>query len=1238
MGPDEAPSWTIGWRCGLRSLASVARARRLAPVLIGLALLAGCAGSEVERGDPGGTRMAELPLATASMSVARANHTATRLLDGRILVAGGDASLLSGEYVSHASAEIYDPATGTWSAAASMGSRRVSHTATLLDDGRVLVTGGYDPAVHAAEDDPGVPTAEIYDPAVDAWTDAGSMVVPRAYHSAPRLADGRVLVVGGHGYYASLTFEIYDPATGAWSRVGSMQHGVFEERISTAIALQDGRVLAVGARHGSHHGAQVYDPASNAWSPTEPMTYERGVFATVMLLSTGKVLVLGNDDGGWTFRPPTEAEIYDPETNAWSSAPMNPRIPYHSDQGKGYGAALLPSGHVVLVGSLTVTERPCGDPDLGHCTLYDFWFDTETVIYDPVTGRSTTGPSLAVARSNSTVTALLDGKILVAGGYYATQGDYRFVATEHAELLTLGGLAGAPCGSAVDCASGSCADGVCCDAACEGACEACAVAAGGARDGVCSPLTGPACDDGDACTAADACQAGTCAGAPVGDGAPCDDGDACTAADACQSGACAGAPVGDGAPCDDGDACTLADTCQAGACAGAERVACAAPGACHLGVCDPASGRCVDALAPGGSACDDGDLCTRDRCHAGVCVAEPVSCTASDTCRIAACDEATGLCVESTKPDGASCDDGDFCTAPDTCQAGACTSTPKVCPVPSSCFSPGVCPGGCAPSLLPDGTPCPGPTTSAWTIGARLDPPRIGHAATLLQDGTVLVVGGAEFVADSPLVGLSSAARYDPASDTWRAVSPMQSRRLFPEATLLRDGTVLVIGGDDPPGAVGERYDPATDVWTPTGPMRPHDGARYATALLPDGKVFAGAGQFSTELYDPATNTWAPASPTRRPNTIIESATALPNGKILTLGGELAELYEPGTDTWSATGRWSPGGGEAVTLLPDGKVLVAGSRGSRGVLIYDPELDTWTYAARLLQEHTGHASVLLADGRVAVVGGSVISPSPWPFVAVEVYDPANDSWTFEPPPGVPVFGGSPATRLADGRVFVLGGPCPSGAGDCGFGHALLFTPGAASPGDGVCASGVCVMSAGNGAGGGGGDAAGGGTAATGGGDGGGGDGGGGDGGGGDGGGGTSTGTSAGSGGTSAGSGGTSAGSGGTGAGSGGTGGTSAGSGGANGASAGGGGTGGDHDASAGSSSTANVVSNSASAAASSSSAGGVSEPDDSACSTTPASKGSGITPWLLLAAVLGARAAQRRLGRDSDRAGRRLDV
>ena len=186
------------------------------------------------------------------MVMARSQHTQTLLSDGRVLVVGGSRGGIGSEIVPFAAAELYDPAAGAWSAAAEMSEGRADHTATLLDDGRVLVTGGRGR----------VDSTEIYDPATDQWTSAGSMSEWRVDHTATLLADGRVLVTGGIGRVDST--DIFDPRTGAWYRGAPMTEPRY---VHTATRLADGRVLLVGGQTTDAAGNRELSNTTELYEP-----------------------------------------------------------------------------------------------------------------------------------------------------------------------------------------------------------------------------------------------------------------------------------------------------------------------------------------------------------------------------------------------------------------------------------------------------------------------------------------------------------------------------------------------------------------------------------------------------------------------------------------------------------------------------------------------------------------------------------------------------------------------------------------------------------------------------------------------------------------------------------------------------------------------------------------------------------------------------------------------------------
>ncbi|WP_437668890.1 Kelch repeat-containing protein [Sorangium sp. So ce131] len=454
-------------------------------------------------------------VATGTMLTSRAEHTATLLDDGRILIAGGflgeDVGFICDPAYSTtplSSAEVYDPATGAFLSAAPMAAARGDHTATRLADGRVLVVGG------EAEG----PSAEIYDPALDAWRAASSPSVSRARHTATLLDDGRVLLAGGAtGSTATASTEIYDPATDTWAPGPAM---LSVRAGHQATRLLDGRVLATGGMSGPVAGAvEIFDPVTATWSAAAPLDPIRWLTATQLL--DGRVLVTGLAGA---------AAVYDPAADAWTAAPGKwgdtPETgswddwTYMTGLGVlGEAAARLSDGQVMISGGIEAIYYAfpwggtiCSSVYLEHAhTVYN-----RVQLYDPVTNTWSPGGSIPTPRGYHSATSLDDGGLLVAGGYTLLWSTHEGESTRSAVVYTGAPLMnGAPCSAATQCASGICVDGVCCASACsDGECRACSIAAGGTQDGVCTPAHGVPCDDGDTCTIGDSCDAGVCAGAP----------------------------------------------------------------------------------------------------------------------------------------------------------------------------------------------------------------------------------------------------------------------------------------------------------------------------------------------------------------------------------------------------------------------------------------------------------------------------------------------------------------------------------------------------------------------------------------------------------------------------------------------------------------------------------------------------------------------------------------------------
>ena len=329
------------------------------------------------------------------MNLARYNHTATLLSNGKVLVAGGwDGT----NYVT--SAELYDPNTGKWTRTGSMTTNRSYHTATMLPTGKVLVVGGY-----GNESPYNLFSAELFpSPATGTWTNTGFTAFSRVSHTATLLRDGRVLVTGGTG--SGNTAELYDPISGTWTNTGGMGRARWHH---TATLLTNGNVLVAGGDYnflpaGVFPTAEVYSPLTGSWTSTTPMTTNRDS-ASATLLPDGRVLVAG----GWLTaevqtNPPAyssfslaSAELFDPMTGNWT-ATTNTMTTGRND----HTASLLPNGQVLLAGGF---QNGPGDRD----SLESF---------DPVTsGWITITTKLNRARSHHTATVLPSGGILAVGGF-----------------------------------------------------------------------------------------------------------------------------------------------------------------------------------------------------------------------------------------------------------------------------------------------------------------------------------------------------------------------------------------------------------------------------------------------------------------------------------------------------------------------------------------------------------------------------------------------------------------------------------------------------------------------------------------------------------------------------------------------------------------------------------------------------------------------------------------------------
>lgn len=380
----------------------------LARALCALLALPAFAGSELGAFKPAG-----------SLRAARYLHTATRLNDGRVLVVGGRGIDGTTEL---SSVELYEPRRNRWVAGPSLSTGRSGHTATLLPDGRVLVTGG---TTHEASAEGNRFVArdsvELYDPKANQWKSGAPMAQARNWHTATLLDDGRVLVSGGAREQKShlATAELYDPAKNAWSAAAALSQS---RCLHQAVKLSDGSVLVVGGRSNQQRSEPSSSDAGMAQRPHGGSTGSTGFGAPLASAERWTA------DGGWTVLPePVDprqrhalvalgagralvvggatrtgltnlAELWTPDAGAWLT-------PEHSlSMGLGsHTATALEGGDVLVIG---------GEPPHSVDTARAQRFDAKDQ-------RWCLAGELASARKQHSATLLDNGKVLVVGGVSA---------------------------------------------------------------------------------------------------------------------------------------------------------------------------------------------------------------------------------------------------------------------------------------------------------------------------------------------------------------------------------------------------------------------------------------------------------------------------------------------------------------------------------------------------------------------------------------------------------------------------------------------------------------------------------------------------------------------------------------------------------------------------------------------------------------------------------------------------
>lgn len=648
---------------------------------------------------------------TGSLAVPRCRHTATRMVDGRVLVAGG----LVGGGGETSSAEVFDPSTMTWAATGAMSAVRSAHAAAALADGRVFAVGGVDPR------------GDVYDAAAGLWTATAAGTKHGGRLTATVLDDGTVLAVGGDATWPPVArAETYDTVTDVWTPAADVLLGRYGH-----VAFRGLRGSVVVAGGGSAAGDQasteIYDPATRSWTAGPPMGEAR-TFATATRLGDGRTLVEGGGAGSF--------EVFDPAAASWGA-----RQPTLSSR-LSASAALLPDGRVLLVGGGAASTELCSA--------------------DAATCESAGDLSAVVTREASV--ALADGRVISTGGEESFDPfTTRLVATTRLfAFLQMGGA----CQATLECGPGAwCVDGRCCETACDAPCMACAASKTALADGTCAPVVahtdpdddcrdtgGAVCQENGLCDGAGECEryasASACSPSSCTSGAQCAsgfcaDGVCCASAcdglcEACSLAVKGGGPDGVCEPIGDGldpqhecpsqgtDAVCVSD----GVCNGARLCRASSKGwACGLTSCASST---AQTNAP---KCDANGACASEGttgCGAYACVASAcrTSCTSAIDC-------APGhLCKNAVCVSLSTAGNGTTCAGGDECQSGHCAQ--GVC-------CDGACTDGCVSCLGVENVSGTNGTCSA--VKAGTDPKNAcapDSPATCGQDGACDGTGGCE--------------------------------------------------------------------------------------------------------------------------------------------------------------------------------------------------------------------------------------------------------------------------------------------------------------------------------------------------------------------------------------------------------------------------------------------------------------------------------------------------------------
>lgn len=311
---------------------------------------------------------------TGSLNVPRVFHETQVLHNGKVLVFGGDDFRILNVTV-HASAQLYDVNTGTWTNTGSMKKPRTQFASAILPNGNIMAIGGG----QAASVDPKTASCEIYDVKTGTWSYTDSMHTGRIMHSAITLKNGKILVVGG-----DTSCELYDPSTNKWQYTDAPS--LIQDDGLDLVLLADGRVLGTAL-----HDAEIYNPVTETWTLLPVKLIGERTYHSSVLLNNGNVLITGS----LSFSDNTTAEIFNPVTETFTTTGGTAELRANCK------TALMDNGKVIVYGLGDISSA----------------FNSKAIeIYDPATNSWSSNPSIWHGIWHYNIEKLGNGKFLIIGG------------------------------------------------------------------------------------------------------------------------------------------------------------------------------------------------------------------------------------------------------------------------------------------------------------------------------------------------------------------------------------------------------------------------------------------------------------------------------------------------------------------------------------------------------------------------------------------------------------------------------------------------------------------------------------------------------------------------------------------------------------------------------------------------------------------------------------------------------